>query len=114
MTNEDHMRDLLLGKPSGKVIWVHGIQNIWPVINEGIFLLVLFNKNFASTEKEVWSQMNSCYFKFGILAKKSTSGRKIFMKSIHSDSFDKTETTSLGSLDQIDENTNKSTMIAEN
>ena len=50
MTNEEHMRDLLLGKPFGKVVWIYGIQNIWPLLNEGIFLLILFDKELAETE----------------------------------------------------------------
>lgn len=90
MSNEEHMRDILLGKPFGKVIWVYGLENIWPLLNEGIFLLVFFDKDFATTEEQVWSQFNSTYFKFGILAKKSTSGRKLFMKSIQAETLDKT------------------------
>lgn len=45
------MRDLLLGKPFGRAIWVYGLQNIWPLLNEGMFLLVLFDREFASTEE---------------------------------------------------------------
>lgn len=76
------MRDILLGKPQGRVIWVQGLKNLWPLFNEGTFLLVLFDKVLAETEEEVWSQFNSSYFKFGILAKRSTSGKKLFLKSI--------------------------------
>jgi hypothetical protein len=43
------MRDLLLGKPVGKVAWVNGLQNIWPLFNEGVFLLIFFHGIFAST-----------------------------------------------------------------
>jgi hypothetical protein len=76
------MRDILLGKPYGKVIWVLGLKNLWPLFNEGNFLLVFFAQEFASTEQEVWSQFNTCLFKFGILAKRSTSGKKLFLKSL--------------------------------
>lgn len=93
------MRDLLLGKPFGRAIWVYGLQNIWPLLNEGMFLLVLFDREFASTEEQVWSQFHSSYFKFGVLAKKSTSGKKLFMKSIQSDAFDKVEATSPDNID---------------
>ena len=82
MTTEDKMRDLLLGKPFGKVIWVNGIKNLWPLFNEGTFLLVLFDLQMAMNQEQVWNQFNSSVFKFGILAKKSTSGKKLFMKSI--------------------------------
>ena len=45
-------------------------------------MLVFFQEEYAKTEEEVWSQFNTCHFKFGILAKKSTSGKKLFLKSI--------------------------------
>jgi hypothetical protein len=62
----------------------------------------------------VWSQFNKSLFKFGILAKRSTSGKKLFLKSIQPDLPDQTETASLPSLDLIDEKTNKSSLIGEN
>jgi hypothetical protein len=48
------MRDLLLGKPRGKVIWVEGLSQLWPLFNEGNFLLVFFHEKYARTENEVW------------------------------------------------------------
>lgn len=33
MSNEEHMRDILLGKPFGKVLWVEGLLNLWPLFN---------------------------------------------------------------------------------
>lgn len=76
------MRDLLLGKPKGTVLWVEGMSQLWPLFNEGNFLLVFLHEKYAETEEEVWQQFYACPFKFGILAKKSTSGKKLFLKSI--------------------------------
>jgi hypothetical protein len=45
------MRDLLLGQPQGKVIWVNGLQNLWPLFNEGNFILVMFKEEWAGTEE---------------------------------------------------------------
>lgn len=45
------MRDILLGKPFGRVIWVQGLKNLWPLFNEGTFILVFFDKNFVSSEE---------------------------------------------------------------
>ena len=44
------MRGLLLGKPRGKVIWVDGLLSLWPLFNEGTFLLVLLEGDLALTE----------------------------------------------------------------
>ena len=43
------MRDLLLGKPHGKVIWINGLQQVWPLLNEGVFILLIMDKMFAKT-----------------------------------------------------------------
>ena len=51
ITNEDHMRDLLLGKPHGKVLWIEGLLSLWPLFNEGTFILVLFDNELATTEE---------------------------------------------------------------
>ena len=106
------MRDILLGKPFGKVIWVKGISNIWPLLNEGIFLLFFFHEEFAQTEEQVWSQFNTSWFKFGILAKKSASGRKLFLKSITPENYETTEATSVQAF-EIDEKTNKTSIQHE-
>jgi hypothetical protein len=45
------MRDLLLGKPYGKVMWVHGLLNLWPLFNEGNFMLIFFQEDYAKTEE---------------------------------------------------------------
>jgi hypothetical protein len=37
------MRGLLLGQRLGKVAWVYGIQNLWPLFSEGTFILVIFS-----------------------------------------------------------------------
>lgn len=76
------MRELLLGKRVGKVSWVEGIHNLWPLYTEGAFLLVLFTEKQTTSEEEVWDLLDSCYFKIGILSKKSTSGKKSFLASI--------------------------------
>ena len=36
------MRDLLLGKKIGEIGWVKGIQNLWPLFAESLFLLLIF------------------------------------------------------------------------
>jgi hypothetical protein len=79
------MRDLLLGRPRGRVIWVRGLSGLWPLFNEGVFMLVLMQEGCPESEEAVWQQFASCYFKFGILAKRSTSGKKLFLKSIQPD-----------------------------
>lgn len=52
-----------------------------------------------ATEEAVWQQFSTCYFKFGILAKKSTSGKKLFLKSIQIE--DKEDTLSVKSIDTL-------------
>lgn len=79
------MRDLLLGRPKGRVLWVNGLLNLWPLFNEGVFLLVLMQEYSPINEEEVWQQFATCHFKLGILAKRSTSGKKLFLKSIQFD-----------------------------
>jgi hypothetical protein len=37
------------------------------------------------TEEKVWKNFNNCSFKIGILSKKSTSGKKLFLKSIQTE-----------------------------
>lgn len=39
-TDEDNMRELLIGKTVGKLFWVKGIQNLWPLFTEGVFIAV--------------------------------------------------------------------------
>ena len=94
------MRDLLLGKPCGRVIWVEGLANLWTLLNEGTFILVLMDEKWTGTEEEVWGQFNTCHFKFGILAKKSISGKKLFLKSIQMGN-DKEDTLSLPSMESM-------------
>lgn len=48
------MRDLLLGKRTGIVGWVKGIQNLWPLFNEGNFFLLIFTAEQCFTEENVW------------------------------------------------------------
>lgn len=48
-------------------------------------MLVLMQEECPENEEAVWQQFASCYFKFGILAKRSTSGKKLFLKSIQLD-----------------------------
>ena len=95
------MRELLLGKPYGRVMWVDGLINLWPLFNEGTFVLVLLHPEWAETEEHVWSQFNTCHFRFGILAKRSVSGKKLFLKGINVDSLSKEEALSLPSLDSL-------------
>ena len=38
------MRDLLLGKRVGEVGWVKGVQNLWPLFAESLFLLLIFSE----------------------------------------------------------------------
>ena len=92
------MRDLLLGNPCGKVCWVNGIMNLWPLFTEGVFIMIFIQDEWAATEEEVWKQFHTCHFKFGILAKKSTSGKKLFLKSIQAEEPDQFDNVSLASL----------------
>lgn len=79
------MRTLLLGTKVGSVGWVHGLENLWPLFNEGSFFLLLFTKNQLENETQVWQSLNNCLFKIGILSKKGVSGKKSFFKSIRSE-----------------------------
>ena len=76
------MRSLLLGDRVGEVGWVKGIQNLWPLFSEGTFLLLLFTLNQCESQEDVWDAYSNSIFKIGILAKKSTSGKKAFLKSL--------------------------------
>lgn len=76
------MRDLLLGKRVGKISWVYGIQNLWPLFAEGVFILVIFSEENLISEADVWSNLTNCLFKIGMLIKRSTSGKKSFLNSI--------------------------------
>ncbi len=51
-------------------------------------MLVMMQEECPTTEEAVWQQFSTCYFKFGILAKRSTSGKKLFLKSIQLDDED--------------------------
>lgn len=77
------MRDLLLGKKVGSVGWVQGIQNLWPLFGEGMFFLVIYPTSPCLTVEDVWKSFGECPFKIGILVKKSTSGKKAFLKSLN-------------------------------
>jgi hypothetical protein len=85
------MRDLLLGRPRGRVVWVRGLLGLWPLFNEGTFMLVLMGEECPATEEAAWQQFATCHFKFGILAKRSTSGKKLFLKSIQMEDHDDTQ-----------------------
>ena len=64
-------------------------------------MLIFFQEEYAKTEEEVWKQFNTSHFKFGILAKKSTSGKKLFLKSIQPELLDKEDTLSLKSMETL-------------
>lgn len=77
------MRDLLLGKRVGTIGWVKGLQNLWPLFGEGLFFLVIFTNSMCTSVERVWEAFGECPFKIGILVKKSTSGKKAFLKSLN-------------------------------
>jgi hypothetical protein len=82
-STEERMRDLLLGRRVGEVKWVKGMQNLWPLFNEGSFFLFPCFGLGCLKEEEVWKAFGECPFKIGILAKKSTSGKKALLKSLN-------------------------------
>jgi hypothetical protein len=77
------MRDLLLGKKVGEVLWVKGIQNIWLLFNEGSFFLFPFAMINSFRDEDVWRSFGESLFKIGVLVKKSTSGKKALLKSLN-------------------------------
>jgi hypothetical protein len=77
------MRELLLGKKLGEIFWVKGIQNIWPLFNEGNFFLFPFTALMCLKDDEVWKAYGESLFKIGILVKKSTSGKKAVARSLN-------------------------------
>lgn len=76
------MRELLLGKNIGKIQYVNGIKNLWPLLAEGVFIAVAITNDLAFESDAAWKAFHEAHIKIGILIKKSTSGKKAFFKSI--------------------------------
>jgi hypothetical protein len=76
------MRSLLLGTTIGKIYWVKGIQHIWPLLLEGIFIAIAVVEQSAYGQEQIWKLFHQTQLKIGILCKKSTSGKKSFFRSI--------------------------------
>ena len=53
--------------------------------------MLLYTAKKCETESDVWGAFSSSIFKIGILAKKSTSGKKSFLKSLGIDEVKSTE-----------------------
>jgi hypothetical protein len=97
------MRELLLGKNIGRLQFTKGIQGLWPLLTEGVFVLISFVRDFVFERESIWEGFHAAEVKIGILVKRSTSGKKMFFRSI---GFDLTEqqqqgTTSLASSQNI-------------
>ena len=82
------MRELLLGKSLGKIRLVKGIQNLWLLITDKAFLAVAIVKP-CTDESKIWGEFHAADVKLGILGKKSTSGKKLFFKSVGLDMVEK-------------------------
>jgi hypothetical protein len=48
------MRSLLLGTTIGKIYWVKGIQHIWPLLLEGIFIAIAVVEQSAYGQEQIW------------------------------------------------------------